>query len=307
MITSGRSRPSPPFDADFGLKIGMFRKPAGFEHIAQLLFAPAPARLGGIAQGIAQFRCLCTHRFLPDAHRFHQALQIAIGFGPVLFDLGNRFLIALKPFIDRLEKRFERLARRFLRLPEPLVCPLEKLFLRLPQKAVANFGELGRQRILGFAQFGQPRLKTVMFGPKLHSVQLCRIALPNRSLQITDCSLEIFEMEVAFRLQRPGPAPSEQPADQSPQSEREKTQKCGDGQAHDSERRRNKSNRKAKILTALYSQPSAVGGAETHLGAFNQHLAIRTIWDQSLSTPRPPNSAELSHSCILARMLLSAL
>ena len=37
-------------DADLGLEIGIFAKTAIFEDVAELLFAPAAARLGGVAQ-----------------------------------------------------------------------------------------------------------------------------------------------------------------------------------------------------------------------------------------------------------------
>ncbi len=93
-----RIGPQPPFvgiDRLLGDEIGMLGQPALFEHVAQLLLAPAPARLGGVAQRIAEPRRLGPHLFLPGPHRLDLAVELAEGVGALGFEQGDLLLIAL--------------------------------------------------------------------------------------------------------------------------------------------------------------------------------------------------------------------
>src|SRR3546814_15873399 len=62
-------------NADLGLEIGMFAEAAAFEHIAKLLLAPAPARLGRVAQRVDELRRLARHTLGPLAHRRDLAVE----------------------------------------------------------------------------------------------------------------------------------------------------------------------------------------------------------------------------------------
>src|SRR3546814_9263578 len=77
-------------DAHFGLEIGMFGKPAAFEHVAKLLLAPAPARLGRVAQRVDQLRRLARHALGALAHRRDLAVEHAKGVAPFRLDLADR-------------------------------------------------------------------------------------------------------------------------------------------------------------------------------------------------------------------------
>ena len=128
----------------FEREIGMLGKPAGFEHVAQLLLAPAAARLGRGAQRVDELGRLAAHRFLPVAHRADQAGQVAIGLGALLLDAGDALLIALERGLDRLEQRLQPLARFLVGLGETLVGALEESLLRLAEQLAADLAELRR-------------------------------------------------------------------------------------------------------------------------------------------------------------------
>src|SRR5690606_8705273 len=69
--------------ADLGLEIGMFGQAAAFEHIAQLLLAPAPARLGSVTQRVDELRRLARYAFGALAHRRDLPLKQTKGIAPV--------------------------------------------------------------------------------------------------------------------------------------------------------------------------------------------------------------------------------
>ena len=71
---------------------------------------------------------------------------------PLFLDLGQPFLIALERCLDRLEQRLELLLMLFAGLVEARVGPFEEGLVRLAEQLSADFGELRRQRLLGFAQ-----------------------------------------------------------------------------------------------------------------------------------------------------------
>src|SRR3546814_16552425 len=91
-------------NADLGLEIGMFAEAAAFEHIAKLLLAPAPARLGRVAQRVDELRRLARHTLAPLAHRRDLALEQAEGVAPFGLDLTDRFLIFLHAFVFRVQQ-----------------------------------------------------------------------------------------------------------------------------------------------------------------------------------------------------------
>ena len=125
--------PQPPaiFDTDahFGLEIGVFGQATAFEDVLQLLLAPAPARLGGIAECIDQFRRLARHALGADTHRLDLALEVAKRIAALGLDLGNTLLIALQAFCDGLEQSLQPLPRRFFGLFEPCIGTFEELAL----------------------------------------------------------------------------------------------------------------------------------------------------------------------------------
>ena len=88
----------------------MFGQPATFEHVAQLLLAPAAARLGRIAQRVDQLGGLARHALLPDTHGLDLPLQLAEGIATFGFDLADGLLVAGEAFVDRLQQLAELVA-----------------------------------------------------------------------------------------------------------------------------------------------------------------------------------------------------
>ena len=156
----------------FGDEIGMFGQPALLQHVAQLLLAPAPARLGGIAQRIAQPRCFCTHLLLPFAHRLDQSAKLAKGIDAFLLQLADLRLIGGKALSDRLKQSAQPLGAGFLAFAEAVSRALEEGFLR----AFEHFGprslKLLLQRLLRFEQ--QSLLLVEMDGIRLERRQFRR-------------------------------------------------------------------------------------------------------------------------------------
>ena len=87
---------------DLGGEIGMFAEPAAFEHVAELLLAPASARLRGIAQGIDQFRRLGRDPLGAGSHCVDLTSEQPECILALAFDLAHRLLILLQPFVNRL-------------------------------------------------------------------------------------------------------------------------------------------------------------------------------------------------------------
>ena len=114
---------------DLGREIGMFGEAAAFEDVAQLLLAPAAARLGGVAQRIDQLGGLRRDPLGARLHRLDMPGEQPEVLAPVLLDLGHDLLIALEAVVNRLEHRLERFARGRLALLEALVGALEELLL----------------------------------------------------------------------------------------------------------------------------------------------------------------------------------
>ncbi len=153
-------------DAEFHEEIGALGEAAAFEHVAQLLLAPAPARLGRVAQAIDQPRGLGLHPLLPRAHLLDQPGEVAIGLAARRLDLLDLILIAFQPFTDRREQRADLLLVLFLGLSEALVGAAQERLLRLAEQLVADFAELLRQLLTRFDQ--QPHLLFVIGGIGLH-------------------------------------------------------------------------------------------------------------------------------------------
>ena len=125
----------------------MFGQAAAFEHVAKLLLAPPPARLGGVAQRIDQLGGFGRDALGARLHRLDMAGEQAEVLAPVLLDLADDFLIALEAVVDRLEHGGERLARGRLAFLEALVGALEELLLRAFEQLPADFGELRAERL----------------------------------------------------------------------------------------------------------------------------------------------------------------
>lgn len=89
----------------------MFGQATAFQHVAKLLLAPTPARLGGVAQRINELGRLARDAFLPDPHRLDLALQLTKGVAAFVLDLADSLLVALQPLVHRIEQGLERLPR----------------------------------------------------------------------------------------------------------------------------------------------------------------------------------------------------
>ena len=204
----------------FGLKIGMFGKATSLQHVAQLLFAPAPPRLRRITQRITKLGRFTAHGFVRNPHRFHQPLQIAIGFAPLILDLANRLFVSQQAIINGLQQRFERRARGFFGLAKALIGLLQKLALRLTQQLTTHFAELRRQAVARLAQLCDPLLKGLFtrftFSGHGHLFQPRFIALNRCDIKLHRCLTRQFLMHIAFGAQCACPAPAKQPAERQP-------------------------------------------------------------------------------------------
>ena len=107
-----------------GDEIGVLGKPALLEHVAQLLFAPAPPRLGRIAQAVAEPRGFGADALLPRADRIDLAVQLAEGVDALRLHLAHLPLVARQPLTDRGEQGAQPLGAGLLALLEPGLRPL---------------------------------------------------------------------------------------------------------------------------------------------------------------------------------------
>ena len=130
-------------------EVGVLGQSALFEHVAQLLLAPAPARLGGIAQRIAEPRGFGPNRFLADAHRFNLSGELPKGIDPLLLQRPDLLLVALEPLVDRREQRLEPLGAFLLALGEALLRAFEQRLLRLAENLRAEMLALPCSRRVG--------------------------------------------------------------------------------------------------------------------------------------------------------------
>src|SRR3546814_10108005 len=103
----------------------MFAEAAAFEHIAKLLLAPAPARLGRVAQRVDELRRLARHTLGPLAHRRDLAVEQAEGVAPFGLDLTDSFLIFLQAFVYRSEEPTSEL-QSLMRLSYAVFCLKKK-------------------------------------------------------------------------------------------------------------------------------------------------------------------------------------
>src|SRR3546814_3910850 len=108
----------------------MLAKAAAFEHVAKLLLAPAPPRLGRVAQRVDQLRRLARHPLGAFAHRRDLAVEHAEGVAALGLDLRDRLLIFFEPLVNGREQRLQILSRAFLALLEARLGAFEKRLLR---------------------------------------------------------------------------------------------------------------------------------------------------------------------------------
>src|SRR3546814_16043007 len=108
----------------------MFGNPAAFEHVAKLLLAPAPARLGRVAQRVDQLRRLARHALGALAHRRDLAVEHAKGVAPFRLDLAQSVLIFLQTLVDRVQQRLQILPGALFDLLEERVGAFETRLLR---------------------------------------------------------------------------------------------------------------------------------------------------------------------------------
>ena len=131
-------------DADLGREIAMFGQAAAFEHVAQLLLAPAAARLGRVAQRVDQLGGLGRHALGAGAHRFDLARQQAEGVAALRLDLLDRRLVALEAFVDRLEQRLQIAGPHSLPTGGNAGRRAQECFLRVGRAACCRFRRTAR-------------------------------------------------------------------------------------------------------------------------------------------------------------------
>ncbi len=134
----------------------MLGKAALFEQVLQRLFAPAPARLGGIGERIAEPLRLALHLVLALAHFLDHAGKLAEGIDPLFLERLDLFLVALEPIADRGEQRLQLFLARLFGMAEPLLGALEKGLLRAVQNLCAGIFEFLEQ--IGARLLEQPLL-----------------------------------------------------------------------------------------------------------------------------------------------------
>ena len=171
----GAQAPFLGVDRSLGHKIGVFRKAALFQHVAQLQFAPAAARLGPVAQRITQLCRLGPHRLLPVAQRLDQPGQIAEGIDTVLFQLAHLLFVGLEPFVDRGEQCFQPFALRLFAFFKAGLRAQQEAFLRAFEHFAAGVLEFLAQ---GFLRFDQQPL---LFG-KVGGIGLQRGQFPGQRI-----------------------------------------------------------------------------------------------------------------------------
>lgn len=82
----------------------MLGKSAGFEDVAQLLFAPATAGLGRVAERVNKLGGLARDAFLAEAHLFDLPLEVAEGVAALGLDLGDALFVTRQAIVDWLEQ-----------------------------------------------------------------------------------------------------------------------------------------------------------------------------------------------------------
>src|SRR3546814_19074769 len=113
----------------------MLAKAAAFEHVAKLLLAPAPPRLGRVAQRVDQLRRLARHPLGAFAHRRDLAVEHAEGVAALGLDLRDRLLLFFAPLVNGREPPLHIPSRPFLALLEALLGAFAK---RSERRAVGN-------------------------------------------------------------------------------------------------------------------------------------------------------------------------
>ena len=85
----------------------MFGKAALLQHILELLLTPPTARLGGIAQAVAQPSCFNADLLLPFAQRLDQSAKLPESIYAVFLQLANLRLVARQPLANWIEQRLD--------------------------------------------------------------------------------------------------------------------------------------------------------------------------------------------------------
>ena len=120
----------------------MFGQPARLEHVAELLLAPAAARLGGVAERVDELGGLARDALVARAHRLDLAVEDAERVAALGLDLLDALLVTLEAFVDGLEELAELLARGTLRLGEAGVGTFQELVLRGGERLGGGVAEL---------------------------------------------------------------------------------------------------------------------------------------------------------------------
>ena len=146
------------------VEIGMFRQAALLQHVLQCSLAPAPARLGGIGQGIAEPLRLAPYFLLSALHFGDLLVKPSECIGALFLQRRDLFFISFQPLADRVEQSAQFFLAGFFRMAKPFVRPLEEGFLRLRQHSRAGVLEFLEQF---FARFDQQPFLLVEIGSLL--------------------------------------------------------------------------------------------------------------------------------------------
>ena len=190
------------FDRMLQIEIGMFRQAALLQHVLQCSLAPAPPRLGGIGQGIAEPLRLAPYFLLSALHFGDLLVKPSECIGALFLQRRDLFFIGFQPLAHRVEQCAQFFLAGLFRMAKPLVRPLEEGFLCLRQYGRAGVLEFLEQFFARFDQ--QPFLLVEIGGLLLQRRELgaqFAIAAP----QIVERRLMVPAHIAQFGVERIGP------------------------------------------------------------------------------------------------------
>ena len=132
------------------VKIGMLSQPALLQNVLQGPLAPAPARFGGIGQGIAQTLRLAPDLFLPLAHRLDQPIKLSKGIHALLFQGFDLLFILLQPLSYRSQQGLELFFRSLFPVAKPFRGIFGQFFLRRAEHFRAGIFKLFQKLLAAF-------------------------------------------------------------------------------------------------------------------------------------------------------------